>query len=53
MISGNNVSFKIERDRGGKPLTFQYKGTLSGADLKLTITGGRGGTRDVEFKKEK
>ncbi len=52
-INGNNVSFKVVRDRNGKSVTQQYKGTLSGADLKLTVTGGRGGTRDVAFKKVK
>ena len=53
MISGNNVSFKVVRDRNGKPATQQYKGTLSGGDLKMTVTGRRGGTRDVEFKRAK
>jgi hypothetical protein len=53
VISGNSVAFKIVRDRGGKQVAFQYKGTVSGADLKLTKTGGRGGTRDVDYKKEK
>jgi hypothetical protein len=53
MISGNNVSFKVVRDRDGKSVTQQYKGTISGGDLKMTITGRRGGTRDVAFKKTK
>lgn len=53
MISGNNVSFKVTRDRDGKKITQQYKGTLSGGELKMTVTGRRGGTREVAFKKAK
>jgi hypothetical protein len=53
VINGNTVSFNVVRERGGKTVTLQYRGTLSGADLKLTVTGGRGGTRDVDFKKAK
>jgi len=53
VINGNSVSFKVIRDRDGKAATQQYKGTLSGTDLKLTVTGRRGGTRDVAFKRAK
>jgi hypothetical protein len=52
MVSGNNVSFKVIRDRNGKKITQQYKGTVSGNDLKMTITGRRG-TREVAFKRAK
>ncbi len=53
MINGNNVSFKVVRDRNGKTVTQTYKGTISGGDLKMTVTGRRGGTRDVAFKRAK
>ena len=53
VINGNNVSFKVVRNRDGEAATQQYRGTLSGTDLKLTVTGRRGGTRDVDFKKAK
>jgi hypothetical protein len=53
VINGNNVSFKVVRDRNGKAATQQYKGTLSGGELKMTVTGRRGGTRDVAFKRAK
>ncbi len=50
-INGSSVSFKVVRNANGKSITQQYKGTLSGGELKLTLTGPRGGTRDVVFKK--
>ena len=53
LISGQNVTFKVIRDRNGKKLAQVYKGTLSGSDLKMTMTGPRGGTRNIEFKKAK
>jgi hypothetical protein len=52
MISGQNVSFKVIHDRNGKKVAQVYKGTLSGSDLKLTMTGPRG-KRDLDFKKAK
>jgi hypothetical protein len=51
-INGSDVSFKVKREFGDKKtITSQYKGTLSGGQLKLTVTGPRGGTRDVLFTK--
>jgi len=51
-INGNDVSFKVTREPNGKKaITQQYKGTLSGGQLKLTVTGPRGGTRDILFTK--
>jgi hypothetical protein len=50
-INGSDVSFKIVREFNGNGITQEYKGTLSGGDLKLTVSGGRGGPRDVVFKK--
>ncbi len=51
MIHGNDVSFKITREFQGNKVTNEYKGTLSGSDLKLTVTTARG-TNDVTFKKQ-
>ena len=51
-INGSDVSFKVKREFGDKKtITQQYKGTLSGGQLKLTVTGPRGGTRDLLFTK--
>jgi hypothetical protein len=43
-INGNAVSFKVKRG----PVTQQYKGTLTGGQLKLNVTGPHG-SRDVLF----
>lgn len=41
-IDGNNVSFTVVRDFGGNSVTINYKGMLSGNELKLTqeVQGG-------------
>jgi hypothetical protein len=53
-INGQNISFKIVRERKGKAVTQMYKGMLSGTDLKLNVSGGRdGSSKDVAFKKAK
>jgi hypothetical protein len=51
-IDGGNVSFSVVREFNGNKITQQYKGTLSGGELKLTVSGGRGEPRDITFKKE-
>ena len=48
---GDDVMFKIVREFNGNLLTQEYRGTVSGSDLKLTVSGGRGGPMDVVFKK--
>jgi hypothetical protein len=48
VINGNEVSFKVVRAGG---VTQQYKGTLSGGALKLTMDGTRGAHRDLVLKK--
>jgi len=51
MINGNQVSFKVIRELHGKKRVAQeYKGTLSGGQLNLTMSG-RAGTMDIVFKK--
>jgi hypothetical protein len=48
VIKGTDVSFKVVRPNGGLQ---QYKGSLSGGSLKLTMTGSRGAHRDLVYKK--
>jgi hypothetical protein len=48
VINGTDVSFKVVRPNGGLQ---QYKGTLSGGSLKLTMTGSRGAHRELVYKK--
>jgi hypothetical protein len=48
VIKGNDVSFQVLRANGAKQ---QYKGSLSGGVLKLTMNGSRGGHRELVFKK--
>ncbi len=56
-INGSDVSFNIVREFNGNKITQQYKGTLSGGELKLTVSGGRGGrsregrSRELVFKR--
>ena len=51
-IDGANVSFNVVREFNGNSITTAYKGSVSGSELKVTITGGRGGPMDVTFKKQ-
>lgn len=34
---GNNISFTVSFDFGGMPLTINYKGVVSGQEIKFTI----------------
>jgi hypothetical protein len=51
-VHGNDVMFKVVREFNGNIITQEYKGTVSGADLKLNVAGGRNGPVDVIFKKQ-
>ena len=55
MLHGNDVMFKVVRDFGDKGKFEQnYKGTLAGDELKLTMEagGGRGkGPQEMTFKR--
>ena len=51
-IDGNNVSFTVVREFGQNKITQEYKGAISGGELKLTVSGGRGEPREVTYKKE-
>src|SRR5277367_5416852 len=41
------VAFTVVREFGGNKITQEYKGTLAGGELKLTVSGGRGEPRQV------
>jgi hypothetical protein len=51
-IDGANISFSVVREFRENKVTQEYKGTLSGNELKLTVSGGRGGPAEVTYKKE-
>jgi hypothetical protein len=51
-IDGNNISFTVVREFRDNKFTQEYKGTISGSELKLTVSGGRGGSREMTYKKE-
>jgi hypothetical protein len=51
-IDGNNVSFTVVREFRDNKITQQFKGSVSGGELKLTVSGGRGEPREVTYKKE-
>jgi hypothetical protein len=48
VINGNEVAFKVLHPNGGMQ---QYKGTLSGGSLKLTMDGSKGAHRELVYKK--
>ena len=52
MIHGSDVMFKVVREFNGNKVEQNYKGTLSGDDLKMTVEGGRG-PQDMAFKRAK
>lgn len=52
MVDGNNISFSVVREFRDNKFTQDYKGTLSGNTLKLSVSGGRGGSRDVTFTRQ-
>jgi len=51
MIHGSDVMFKVTRERNGEKVTQEYKGTVSGSDLKITTTTARG-EQTIAFKKQ-
>jgi hypothetical protein len=36
-VDGNNISFTVTFDFGGMPLAINYKGVISGAEIKFTL----------------
>lgn len=51
-IDGDHISFTVVREFRDNKITQQYKGTISGGELKLTMSGGRGEPVDLTYKKE-
>jgi hypothetical protein len=55
MIHGDDVTFKLVREFDGNKFEQNYKGTLSGDELKLTVeaaAGGKGkGPQEMTFKR--
>ncbi len=51
-IDGDNISFTVVRQFGDNKVTQEFKGMLSGGELKLTVSGGRGEPAQVTYKKE-
>lgn len=52
VIDGGNVSFSVVREFRGNQVTQEYKGTVSGGELKLSMSGGRGEPVEVTYKKQ-
>jgi hypothetical protein len=53
-INGNNISFQVVIDMGGNEMKFDYKGVLSGDQLKLSFDMGMGGPpQEFTLKKAK
>jgi hypothetical protein len=46
-VEGNSIKFNVTREFNGNKMVTQYNGTVSGSDLKLSITM----TREVQAKK--
>ena len=51
-IDGDNISFTVVREFRENKITQEYKGVISGGELKLTETGGRRGPMDITYKRE-
>jgi hypothetical protein len=52
MLHGNDVMFKVVREFNGNKVEQNYKGTLTGDALKLTMDAGRG-PQDITFNRAK
>jgi hypothetical protein len=57
-IEGDQISFTTVAEFGGNEIRFNYKGAVSGNEMKLTRTreggggmGGRGGPQEIVLKK--
>jgi hypothetical protein len=50
-VDGNNVAFKVTRERGGNTITQTFTGVVSGAEIKFKRAGGQG--EPIEFTAKK
>lgn len=39
-VDGNDISFSVTRNMGGNDVKVQYKGVVSGEEIKFTVTAG-------------
>lgn len=53
-VDGDNISFSVVRNRDGQDFKLDYKGVVTGDDMKLTVSfGGGDRTFDISAKREK
>lgn len=54
-LDGDTVTFSISIDFGGNPMKVEYKGKITGKEMKLTgqLPGGDGGGQAIEWKATK
>jgi autotransporter translocation and assembly factor TamB len=54
-VDGNNISFSITREIQGQSMKMMYKGTVSGDEIKMSMTreGGEGQAREMTAKRVK
>jgi hypothetical protein len=50
-VSGDDISFNVNREFQGNKITTKYTGKVSGDTINLTIEGPRGGPQQVTAKK--
>lgn len=50
-IEGDRISFTIVREFGERKITQEFKGTISGDELKLTMSGGRREPVEMTYKR--
>ena len=51
-VDGDNISFAVNLEFNGNKITQNYKGTVSGSEMKLTREGGRGNPIEFTAKKQ-
>jgi hypothetical protein len=50
-IDGDSISFTVVREFRDNKITQEFKGSVSGSELKLTESGGRRGPMEVTYKR--
>jgi hypothetical protein len=50
-VDGDTISFEVNREMGGNPITIKYSGSVSGNSMKLSFDAGRG-PRDLTLTKQ-
>jgi hypothetical protein len=51
-VDGDNITFKVSFEARGNTITQEYKGTVSGDEIKFTRSGGRGNPLEFTAKKQ-